>query len=61
MRVMVIIKANADSENSVMPDEQLLRDMGNYNEELVKAGVMRAGDGLHPTSRGARVKFGDSA
>lgn len=57
MRVMVIIKANAESEAAVMPSEQLLADMGKYNEELVKAGIMQAGEGLHPTSRGARVKF----
>lgn len=57
MRVMVIIKANADSEAGVMPSEQLLREMGNYNEELVKAGIMLAGDGLHPSSKGARVRF----
>jgi hypothetical protein len=54
---MVIIKANADSEAGVMPSEQLLREMGNYNEELVKAGIMLAGDGLHPSSKGARVRF----
>jgi hypothetical protein len=57
MRVMVIIKANADSEAGVMPSEQLLREMGDYNEELVKAGIMLAGDGLHPSSKGARVRF----
>ncbi|HZS44929.1 MAG TPA: YciI family protein [Blastocatellia bacterium] len=57
MRVMVIVKANKDSENGVMPDQQLLTDMGNYNEELVKAGVMQAGEGLHPSSKGVRVKF----
>jgi hypothetical protein len=57
MRVMVIIKATKDSEAGVMPDERLLREMGNYNEELVKAGVMRAGEGLHPSSRGKRVRF----
>jgi hypothetical protein len=54
---MVIVKANADSEAGVMPGEKLLTDMGNYNEELVKAGVMLAGDGLHPSAKGARVKF----
>jgi len=57
MRFMVMIKANADSEAGLMPSEQLLRDMGNYNEELVKAGVMLAGEGLHPSSKGARVRF----
>ena len=57
MRVMVIVKATQDSEAGVMPSEQLLRDMGNYNEELVKAGLMLAGEGLHPSSKGVRVKF----
>jgi len=57
MRVMVIVKANKDTEAGVMPSEQLLRDMGNYNEELVKAGIMLAGEGLHPSSKGARIKF----
>ncbi len=57
MRVMVLIKANEDSEAGVMPSEELLTQMGAYNEELVKAGVMLAGDGLHPSSKGARVKF----
>lgn len=57
MRVMVIIKANKDSEAGVLPDEKLLTEMGNYNEELVKAGVMLAGEGLHPSSKGKRVKF----
>ena len=57
MRVMVIVKANKDTEAGVMPSEQLLREMGNYNEELVKAGIMLAGEGLHPTSKGARIKF----
>ena len=57
MRVMVLIKANKDTEAGVMPSEELLRDMGNFNEELVKAGIMLAGEGLHPTSKGARVKF----
>ena len=61
MRVMVIVKANEDSEAGVMPSEQLLTEMGNYNEELVKAGVMLAGEGIHPSSRGKRVVFsGDS-
>lgn len=57
MRVMVIVKANADSEAGVMPSEQLLTEMGNYNEELVKAGIMQAGEGLHPSSKGKRVRF----
>jgi hypothetical protein len=57
MRFMVIVKASADSENGVMPDEKLLAAMGQYNEELVKAGVMLAGEGLHPSSKGARVRF----
>jgi hypothetical protein len=57
MKVMVIIKANADSEAGIMPSEQILTDMGNYNEELVKAGIMLAGEGLHPSSEGVRVKF----
>ncbi|WNG46652.1 YciI family protein [Archangium minus] len=57
MRVMVIIKATKNSEAGVMPNEKLLADMGKYNEELVKAGVLLAGDGLHPSSRGKRVRF----
>ena len=57
MRVMVLVKASKESEAGVMPDEKLLTDMGNFNEELVKAGVMLAGEGLHPSSKGARVKF----
>jgi hypothetical protein len=57
MRFMIMIKATKDSEAGVMPDEKLLADMGNFNEELVKAGVMLAGEGLHPSSKGARVKF----
>src|SRR3954471_3569120 len=57
MRVMVIIKANADSEAGVMPSEELLVDMGKFNEELVKAGVMLAGEGLHPSSKAKRIKF----
>jgi hypothetical protein len=54
---MVLVKANKDSEAGVLPDEKILTDMGKYNEELVKAGVMLAGEGLHPTSKGARVRF----
>jgi hypothetical protein len=57
MRFMVIVKATEESEAGVMPSAQLLTDMGNYNEELVKAGVMLDGDGLHPSSKGARVRF----
>jgi hypothetical protein len=57
MRVMVMIKANADSEAGVMPSEQLLAEMGKYNEELVEAGIMLAGEGLHPSSQGKRVRF----
>ena len=57
MRVMVIVKADKDSEAGVMPSEQLLAAMGKYNEELVKAGVMLAGEGLHPSSKGKRVRF----
>ena len=60
MRVMVIIKATVDSENSVMPSEELLAEMGRYNEELVKAGIMLAGEGLHPSSKGKRVRFSGS-
>lgn len=60
MRVMVLIKASKESEAGVMPDEKLLTDMGKFNEELIKAGVMLAGDGLHPSSRGVRVKFSGS-
>jgi hypothetical protein len=54
---MVIVKATADSEAGIMPTEQLLAEMGAYNEELVKAGVMQAGEGLQPSSKGARVQF----
>jgi hypothetical protein len=57
MRCMVMVKANEDSEAGVMPSEQLLAEMGRYNEELVKAGIMLAGEGLHPSSKGVRVKF----
>src|SRR5215211_2820354 len=57
MRVMVIVKATEDSENGVMPSEQLLTNMTAYNEELVKAGIMLAGDGLQPSSKGKRVLF----
>ena len=57
MRFMVIVKADKDSEAGVMPSEKMLADMGNYNQQLADAGVMLAGEGLHPTSKGARVKF----
>ena len=57
MRVMVMVKATKASEAGVMPDEKMLSEMGNYNEELVKAGIMVAGEGLHPSSRGKRVRF----
>jgi hypothetical protein len=57
MRVMVIVKATKSSETGAMPDEKLLTDMGKYNEELVKAGIMLAGEGLHPSSKGKRVQF----
>jgi hypothetical protein len=57
MRFMILIKANKDTEAGVMPSEQLLTEMGKFNEELVKAGVMLAGEGLQPSSKGARVKF----
>lgn len=60
MRFMIIIKATKDSEAGVMPSEQLLREMGQFNEDLVQAGVMLAGDGLHPSSKGARVRFSGS-
>jgi hypothetical protein len=57
MRVMVLVKASKESEAGEMPTEKMLTDMGKFNEELVKAGVMLAGEGLHPTSRGKRVRF----
>ena len=57
MRFMIIVKATKDTEAGVMPSEQLLTEMGKFNEELVKAGVMLAGEGLHPSSKGARVRF----
>ena len=57
MRFMIIVKASKDSEAGIMPSEKLLTEMGKFNEELVNAGVLLAGDGLHPTSKGARVKF----
>src|SRR5829696_8510573 len=60
MRVMVIVKANKESESGVMPDEKLLAAMGAFNEELVKAGVMLAGEGLHRSAKGKRVRFSGS-
>lgn len=57
MRFMIIVKATQDSEAGIMPSEELLTAMGAYNEQLVKAGIMLAGDGLHPSSKGARVRF----
>ena len=57
MRFMVIVKATKESEEGALPDPQLLLDMGKYNEELIKAGILLAADGLHPSSKGARVKF----
>ena len=57
MRFMVMVKATGDSEAGVMPSEQMMAEMGRFNEELVKAGVMEAGEGLHPSSKGARVRF----
>jgi hypothetical protein len=60
MRFMVMVRATKDSEAGVMPDEKLLADMGRFNEELVKAGVMLAGEGLQPSSKGARVRFSGS-
>lgn len=61
MRVMVLIKANADSEAGVMPSERLLTEMMAFNEELANAGIMKAGDGLHPSSKGKRVRFSKGA
>ncbi|MEB3213399.1 MAG: YciI family protein [Leptolyngbyaceae bacterium] len=60
MKVMVLVKANEDSEAGVMPSEKEFAEMGQFNEELVKAGVMLAGEGLHPTSKGVRVQFSGS-
>jgi hypothetical protein len=57
MRFMIMVKATKDSEAGIMPEEKLLTDMGKFNEQLVKAGVMLAGEGLHPSSKGARVRF----
>jgi hypothetical protein len=60
MRFMILIKADKNSEAGTMPSEQLLTDMGKFNEELVNAGIMLAGEGLHPSSKGARVRFSGS-
>jgi hypothetical protein len=60
MRFMVIVKADKSSEAGILPDQNLLAEMGKYNEELVKAGVLLAGEGLHPSSKGARVRFSGS-
>jgi hypothetical protein len=60
MRIMVLVKADKDSEAGAMPDEKLLTEMGAYNEELVKAGIMKSGEGLHPSSKGKRIKFSGS-
>lgn len=57
MKVMVIVKATKDSEAGVMPSKQLLAEMGNFNEQLVQSGIMLAGEGLHPSSKGKRVRF----
>ncbi len=57
MRFMIIVKATKDSEAGVMPSEKLLAEMGKFNEELARAGVLQAGEGLHPSSKGARVRF----
>jgi hypothetical protein len=60
MRFMILLKANKNTESGTLPDEQLLTDMGKYNEELVKAGVLLAGEGLQPSSKGARIRFSGS-
>jgi hypothetical protein len=60
MRFMILVKANAESEAGIMPSHELLEAMGKFNDEMIKAGVMLAGDGLHPSSRGARVRFDGS-
>ncbi len=61
MKVMVLVKASKDSEAGVMPSQQLLADMGKFNEDLVKAGILLAAEGLHPSSKGKRVRFSDAA
>src|SRR5689334_1557580 len=60
MKFMIMVKATRDSEAGIMPSEKLLADMGKYNEELVKAGIMLAGEGLHPSSKGKRIRFSGS-
>jgi hypothetical protein len=60
MRVMVIVKADKNSESGAMPDEKILTEMGNFNEQLSKAGIMLDGEGLHPSKKGARVRFSGS-
>ena len=60
MKFMVIVKASPESEAGQMPSQQLMTDMGKFNEELVKAGVLLAGEGLHPSSKGARIRFSGS-
>jgi hypothetical protein len=60
MKFMVLVKASKDSEAGVMPDKKLLTEMGKYNEELAKAGILLAGEGLHPSSKGVRVRFSGS-
>jgi hypothetical protein len=60
MRFMVFVKASKESEAGVMPSEEILAEMGKFNEEMVKAGIMLAGDGLHPSARGARIQFNGS-
>lgn len=57
MKFMILVKANSDTEAGKMPSQELLAEMGKFNEELIQAGVMKSGEGLHPTSKGARVKF----
>lgn len=61
MRFMVIVKATADSEAGVMPSEQALAEMGSFNDELIKAGILLAGEGLHPSSKGVRIRFSGSS
>ena len=60
MRFMILVKADRNSEAGILPSQQLMTDMGKFNEELLKAGVMLAGEGLHPTSKGAKVRFSGS-
>jgi hypothetical protein len=60
MKFMILVKASSDTEAGKMPSEQLLTEMGKFNQELLSAGIIKAGDGLHPSSKGARVRFSDS-